>query len=162
MNENQKFITQTEVLKNSINLLNQFLEILGAFNQAVIVVKIHPKERIDLDSIISNYPKEFYNVEILKIEHLEKRLTENFNWLKEHTLQYGASNFLNQRHGTFNKKCFEKLLNTIRLQVQNYCENWANEITEVVADSKDGTYYRDLVIYGENKSVIVDFAIVIH
>jgi len=162
MDKNKDLVTKNKVLKNSIDLLNKFFEILGGFNPAVIDIKINTKEKTTLDSVISNYSEEFYTIEVVNVENLEKRLIENFDWLKEHILQYGASDFLRQSHNVFNKNCFEKLLETIRLQIQNYCKNWEDEGTEILADSRDGTYYRDLLIHGKNKSLVICFANVIH
>ncbi len=158
----EELIIKKTILKNSVELLNQFFQILGGFNPAVIDIKINPKERIDLDNVVANYSEEFYNIEVVKVENIEKRLIENFNWLKAHVIQYGDADFLRKSHSSYNKVCFEKLLETIRLQIQNYSKDWGNDIVEVLADSKDGTYYRDLLRHGENKSLVIYFANVIH
>ncbi len=162
MNKTDEFITKTKVLKNSIDLLNQFFQILGEFNPAVIDIKISSKEKIDVETVTANYPKEFYNVKTVKIDNIEDQLTENFNWLKTHIIQYGAADFLKKPHNSFNKDCFDKLLDNIRLQVLSYSKNYNNKGIEVLADSRDGSYYRDLLIHGENKSLLIYFANVIH
>lgn len=162
MDDYQEFITKTAVLKNSIDLLNRFFQILGGFNSAVIAIKINPKEGIDLEHIISNYPEEFYDVEVLKVENLKKRLLDNFNWLKAHAIQYGEAHFLKQSHNTFNRDYFEKLLETVRLQIQSYYKDYDGNGIEVLANSRDGTYYRNLLIHGKNTSLLIYFANVIH
>jgi hypothetical protein len=164
-------LSNSAVIKNAFELLSDFFNVLSdGYNPAIIDLQVSIDKRIvekDIFVLPNHYGNKDNNRFFDKIistkrdiSQLHKRLDENFQWCLEHLLSFSKVPSLFE--SKFHLENFNKLVNKVKNQLNDFIETWDYKANEYVIDTNDGSLRRIIILQGDNRTIVIDFGNFIH